>query len=165
MAGKAPPAGLPQLSNEAQLEIMELVKKGMSLDEALTRAASMSESEAKMRSRSVRCSKKKKKRKKKSKTYHLTLCICCALLSSRLYVLRVLLCLRCVRPMSFCFVALYHRFSSCYAVFKCHDPGHHLGQAAVSLLALLAAVKHCERSRGLKRCRRCCLLLLLLFFH
>ena len=70
MAGKAPPAGLPQLSNEAQLEIMELVKKGMSLDEALTRAASMSESEAKMRSRSVRCSKKKKEKKKQNRPPH-----------------------------------------------------------------------------------------------
>ena len=46
MAGKEA-INLPQLSNEAQLKIMDLVKKGMPMEKALKRAALMEKKERK----------------------------------------------------------------------------------------------------------------------
>lgn len=47
MAARSAAAALPQLSNEAQLKIMNLVKQGMSMDEALKRAVQIETEERK----------------------------------------------------------------------------------------------------------------------
>lgn len=49
MAKKGGIESLPHLSNDAQLEVMELVKKGMSLTEALQHAEKLGAEEARSR--------------------------------------------------------------------------------------------------------------------
>lgn len=53
MAAASAAATLPQLSNEAQLKIMNLVKAGMPLDEALAKAQEMENFEREERERAV----------------------------------------------------------------------------------------------------------------
>ena len=61
-ASAAAMAKLPQLSNEAQLKIMNLVKGGLSLDEALKKAEELAKFEKDERDRAVRAAAKAQRR-------------------------------------------------------------------------------------------------------